>query len=307
MSLVLLLLGCAAMLDGAVKRRTVPRLGELRDLEVACAFGEVGVAASLTLSDQRSEQALTVAWTMAGLCAELEAREAALQTRLAMARGEATAAQDGRLAAARLHRLAAERYQQGYQMALRAYGGPDDCRLPRRSDQGVYLLGLMAGLLAQVNDGEAGGGEVPLNQILEVGRATACLPDGEWWGVPEAARMAGFATVPGSGPTSLDPWAGLEAAAARGDAQGQGIARALWLFSAANAGRGEEVRRILAGWPAVEAGRPEEWALLDQYARSLARHEADHLWIAARGHRAPSPPAPPEEDGGPLPADPFGD
>ncbi|NOY26720.1 MAG: hypothetical protein GXP62_12680, partial [Oligoflexia bacterium] len=150
---------------------------------------------------------------------------------------------------------------------------------------------------------------VPLNQILEVGRATVCLDDARWWGIPSAARYTAWATVPGSGPADVDPWAGLADAAARGDAQGQGIPRALWLFSAANAGKADLVREILDDWPALDPNpdpsTADNWPLLDSYARVIARHEADLLWIAAQGHRAPAPPAPP-----PLiqaaPADPFG-
>lgn len=304
---LLLMWGCAGTLDSAVKSRGVPRLGAIRDLDVACAFGEVGVAASLTISGQRSGQALTVAWTMAGLCSELEAREAAIQARLAMARGDTAGAGDGRIAAARLHGKAAERYQRAYLLALEEYGGAESCRFLSRADEGVYLLGLMAGQLAQVNDGEAGGVVgVPLNQIIEVGRASLCLDDQAWWAIPEATRMAGWATVPGSGPADLDPWQGLATSAARGDAVGQGIPRSLWLFAAANAGRDEQVREILAAWPAAAADLPQEWALLDQYARQLAQHEADLLWIAAEGHRAPAPPAPPEP-AQELTPDPFGD
>lgn len=303
----LVLVACAGSLDSAVKKRAVPGLGAIRDLPVACSFGEVGVAASLTISGQRSGEALTVAWTMAGLCSELQAREAAIEARLAMARGDTAGATDGRIAASRLHAEAAERYQRAYLLALSEYGGAEDCRLRKRADEGVYLLGLMAGQLAQVNDGEAGGTVgVPLNQIIEVGRASLCLDDEEWWAIPEATRMAGWATVPGSGPADLDPWQGLAAAAARGDALGQGIPRSLWLFSAANAGRSDLVREILAGWPAMSAELPEEWALLDQYARHLARHEADLIWIAEAGHRAPAPPAPPVA-AEPAPADPFGE
>lgn len=315
----LLLSGCAGALDGAVKRRTIPNLALERDLEVACAFGEVGVALSATVSGQRSEEALSVAWTMSGLCAELDAREEALRAKLELlqlpAEARAAAATDARLAASRRHAQAALRFQRGYELAVAAYGGAEDCRLPSEADEGVYLLGLMAGLLAQVNDAEAGGAAgVPMNQILEVGRATQCLDDGRWWGIPSAARHAGWATVPGSAPAGVDPWAGLAEAAATGDAAGQGIPRALWLFSAANAGDGDKVRQVLEGWPAVDPALQVQWPLLDAYARVIARHEADLLWIAAQGHRAPAPPAPPAlaapegQDGDPFGGpDPFGE
>lgn len=308
--ILLLSSGCASILNKAVKRRTIPNLGQSRDLEVACSFGQVGVALSNTVSGQRSEQALSVAWSMAGLCAELDAREQALQSQLALVQlpvqARAAAATDARLAANRRYALAASRFQQGYQWAIDAYGGADDCKLHSEADQGVYLLGLMSGLLAQVDDGEAGGTVgVPLNQILDVGRATSCLDDVRWWGIPSAARYAAWATVPGSGPTDVDPWAGLADAAARGDAQGQGIPRALWLFSAANAGKADLVRQILEQWPPLEPEHVDNWPLLDAYARVIAGHEADLLWIAAKGHRAPAPPAPPPRVQA-APADPFG-
>lgn len=309
-ALLLLTAGCAGAMNSAVKKRTIPYLALDRDLEVACSFGEVGIALTNTVSGYKSEQALSVAWTMSGLCAELDAREAALQSQLHRihlpASARAAAATDARLAAARRHLIAGQRFDKGYHWALSAYGGSEDCKLRSEFDEGVYLLGLMAGLLAQVNDGEAGGSVgVPLNQIIEVGRATECLDDARWWGIPSAARYAGWATVPGSGPTDVDPWAGLRASAAIGDAAGQGIPRALWLFSAANAGDSVLVREILEGWPQVDPDLDVQWPLLDSYARVIARQEADLLWIAEQGHRAPEPPAPPPAAAAGV-GDPFG-
>ncbi|MCB9779582.1 MAG: hypothetical protein H6742_13545 [Alphaproteobacteria bacterium] len=307
--------GCVAgIMDKTVKNRTVPELSGSRDLGVACAFGEVGVGLSNTVSGQGSQQALTVAFALAGLCSELSARELSLQAELALKHAplesRAAAATDARLAAERAHADAARRFQRSYELALAEYGDAEHCKLRSRNDEGVYLLGLMSGLLAQVNDGVAGGTVgVPLNQILEVGRATQCLDDAAWWSIPSAARNAGWATVPGSAPAGVDPWAGLEAAAQAGDAAGQGIPRSLWAFTAANAGDQALLRRIVAEWPAQAAPAETDddtaaWALLDAYARVVGGFEADLIWIGEQGHRAPQPLTLPPEAG--EAADPFG-
>ena len=127
---------------------------------------------------------------------------------------------------------------------------------------------------------------VPQSTILDVARASECLDSAEWWGVPDALKASAWATVPGSGPDDVDPWALFETAAAQGEADGMRIARALQIFTAANAGRSDIVEAGLAAHSAaLDAGTNEEWALLDLYAFSVSLFESDQLWIAGAGHR----------------------
>lgn len=299
----LLLPGCAGIIDRGVTRRAVPQLALARDLPLACSFGELGAGAVPVLTGDRSGAALSVSWTISGLCAEIDAWEHGLASQRALVTAplehRAALATDARVAANRAHALAARRFQTGYRWTLDQWGDADDCSLRRDHHAGAYMLGLLGGMLALVNDSAAGAPiGVPQNQLLDVARAADCLDDARWWGIPSAMKHAAWAVIPGSGPPDVDPWAELEAAAARGDAVGQGIARALWLFTAANAGDAALVRRILESWPDLATAPEPEWPLLDAYARSLAQHETDLLWLADQGHRAPAPPAPP-----PLPID----
>ncbi len=300
--------GCAGMVDRAVVRRAVPQLALQRDLPLACSFGELGAGAVPVVSGDRSQQALTVGWTISGLCAELDGWEHGLDSQLALVNApadtRAAMAMDARIAAIRAHTLAATRYQAGYRWALSRFGDATDCKLRNDWDASAYMLGLLSGVLALVNDAVAEQAVgVPQNQLLDVARAADCLDDDRWWGIPSGVQHAAWAVVPGSAPDGVDPWAGLRAAAEKGDAVGQGIPRALWLFTAANAGDAALVREILEGWPALSTAPTAQWPLLDAYARAVAQHESDLLWIAAEGHRAPSPPAPPA--GAAPAADPF--
>ena len=41
------------------------------------------------------------------------------------------------------------------------------------------------------------------------------------------------------------------------------------------------------GQSLTQVEQTSEWALLDEYALEIARHQADLFWIAERGHRSP--------------------
>ncbi len=307
---------CAGRIDKVVKKRAVPQLALGRDLGLACAFGSLGISLSEILTEDRSEDALAVSWITAGLCEEIAGREAQLQSQLARRHApmesRAALATDARIRADRHFANAAHRFQVGYQITQDNYGGADDCRLKNDGDQSIYMLGLLAGMLALVNDAAAGMAVgVPQNQILEIGRQSHCLDNDRWWGIPRALEVSGWLVIPGSGPTGVDASAELAAISAIADAQGQGIPRALWLFTAANGGDREAVRAILADWPDEATAPDNEYALIDEYARKLAQVEADLLWISERGHRAPDPPMPPPapstgEENDPFGGDPFG-
>ena len=104
--------------------------------------------------------------------------------------------------------------------------------------------------------------------------------------MPDALKASAWATVPGSGPDDVDPWALFETATARGDADGVRIARSLQVFTAANAGRTDIVEAGLAAHGAAQSeGGDPDWLLLDTYAFSVSLFESDQLWIATNGHR----------------------
>src|SRR5690606_22636498 len=102
-----------------------------------------------------------------------------------------------------------------------------------------------------------------------------------------AMRAAVWATVPGSAPEGVDPWALLDRAAEGGEAHGVRLARALQAVIASNNGRPDVVRHAVRSFARSRAEVPPhpEYALFDDYAHVLVRHESDLLWTRAAGHR----------------------
>jgi hypothetical protein len=296
-------LSCAGSVDRFALRRVVPSAGADADLDRACALGAAfGQAlAGVGPGARAPHLALLIADTTAGFCAEGEAWEAELDAGrgLRAPAPDLGEVEDANLREARAHRQAAGRFLSAWRHLEAEYGpvGEGCPRLP--GDEGVlYLLGLYAGVNALLHD-RAGGGTlgVPMDIPAAVARGSDCLDDARWWHAPRAMRAAADAMVPGLAPRGVDPWVALEAAAAASDPTGVRLGRGLQVLIAANAGRSGDVAHGLRAHAAALSSNPADpaWALLDEYARLVSLHEADLVWTAAAGHRAPAL--------GPLPGD----
>lgn len=311
-----LLAGCSPAINRVTTKRVIPAMMAIPDLDLACRFGNtvVGGVSSVKPGDP-AEHAMLLAYLAAGICAELDAREHKLDGIVALNTVQgperAAAAADHRIRAQRDYATAARRYDAAWQYTLDTFGL--DCPKMKDRDEALYLVGLIAGDLALISDGAAGQPlALPQNIILEAGRGAACLDDDKWWGVPSALQAAAWATVPGSAPEGVDPWAMLEAAAAKGDSAGVTVARALQVFTAANAGDEDVLRAAIAAHGAAPtAQRAPEWVLLDEYARALSLFESDQIWLRAEGKRTASLGMLPGGSDVPDPfggaSDPFGD
>ena len=297
---------------------------DVRDVGKVCAMGESLAHPLSSLSRNDPHRAMVIAEGVAGLCAEVQAWEADLRVvrarRNLSSLGEARASEitDARLQAERAHTVAATRFERSFLQLAERYGpiGEGECPRIKGKDEFVYLFGLVTGTLALLHD-RAGGGElgIALDRPLEVARASGCLDDPSWWHTPTALRAGAWATIPGSAPEGVDPWALLHEAAASGEASGIRVARAIEVMLAANAGRTDIVEEGIRAWVAAsEVPEDPEWVLLDEYARVVVLHQSDLLWTAAEGHRterlgalpSDAPPAddpPPDLFGG---DDPFG-
>ena len=230
--------------------------------------------------------------------AELEAERA-----LYWLDGEARlgAVKDARAVERRHRTRSAARGWRAFQLMEEAIGpiGADDgsCpKLAKKEEELAYFIGIVGGANALLDD-QAGGGQVgiPVDLLRQVGRASRCLDDERWWGVPTAIEASVWAMVPGTAPDGVDPWTALDEAASRGEAQGVHIARAMHARVAANAGNDAQVRKAIAAFESETPAPPPGIALLEDYGRLIAQHEADLVWTRARGYRA--------ESLGPLPGD----
>ncbi len=289
-----------AVITGYAHDHMVPHLMADDDVGMACQMGAAltGFVASFERVGADPDLAAVVSFIGAGMCAEEAAREAELRQARAIRAGNATEAQDAAFVASRAHFDAARRFLRAFQRAEKrfgAFGGA--CPEIAADEEVVALLALSAGIMAVLHDrGARGAAAVPMTIPPVVARATTCLDDGRWWGVPSALRAAVWMTVPGSGPAAKEgqnPLApardALEAASKRGDEAGVRLARALQVVALTGAGDDAGARVAIAAHAAALQAKaaPGQWRLLDSYATLLSRHEADRIWSRERGHRGP--------------------
>lgn len=318
--LALQLLACAATIDRLTVVDVVDRGTDQGDTGKACALGAALAWPLGSLTKNEPHKALAIAEGTAAICDQALAWEAELASARAKrnwtALGDARTAEitDARIASERAHARAAARFDASFRQLEAEVGalGGEECPKIKDKQEFVLFFGLVTGTLALLHD-KAGGTEndVPLDRLNVVARASECLDDATWWSGPKALRAGAWATIPGSGPADVDPWALLDEAAREGDASGVRIARAIQVLLAANAGRTDIVEQGLRAHAASLAATPrdEEWALLDAYAYEVSLHQSDLLWTAADGHRTdtfgklPSDVAAPVAPAGP---DPFG-
>jgi hypothetical protein len=293
------LLGCAAKVDRLTVDRVVERGMRTPDMGNVCALGESlrHVLEAMGTTKKAPHKALVIAETTAATCAEAEAWALSLESRRARANlmelGTSRTAEirDARIRSDRSRQQASRRFFRAY-THLEAAFGPVGEKCPRISpeDEVVYLVGLVAGELALLHDKASGSAlGLPLDMPLKIGRASECLPNEDWWNVPQALQAAGWAIIPGSAPAGTDPWELLEEAAVAGQGSGVRVARALSVLLSANADNRDRVEHgIKAHAESLRTTKQnEEWALLDEYARVVSLHESDLLWTAAMGYVTP--------------------
>jgi hypothetical protein len=322
----LVLVGCAGKVDKIVVKRVVTRALAVPDVDQAC---EIGVSlrsplASVSRPERPPRQAVLIAEFTAALCDEARAFEHEIAAGRALSKASglepgarAVAARDARLAADRSHARAAARFQRAWEQGNAEFGalGQGECPRLKQRDELPFMLALVAGMQVVLHDSAAGSPlQVPKATILDVARAAECIDDDTWWAGPSGLQAAAWATIPGSAPEGVDPWEMLADAAQRSDGTGVRMARALQVTIGANAGRPDVVREGLVGHAAARAATPSsaEFALFDQYALVLSRHQSDLIWLAEEGYRTPvfgelpgaAGPAVPETD--PFGGDPFG-
>lgn len=304
MPLILLLLG--ACLRGPVDRLTTRSVvGEalrIPDVDRVCRTGGALGHALLAVPRRPPHRAMIIADTTAALCDAEAARERSLQELVERAAGRLDITRDHREAARRIRQRGAARFASAFEHTTAVWPWiGESCGRIRSDDELTYLVGLMAGTLAMLDDKATGGGlGVPLDTLARVGRAARCVDSATWWEVPATFEAAAWTLVPGSAPAGVDPWGALVEAAREGGTSGVRLGWALVAVLAANAGREAIVRTALSeaevSYETVPA--PEEWVLLDTFARDLLQHEADRLAIVEQGYRATgltppeAPPAP---------------
>lgn len=228
----------------------------------------------------------------AAVCAQEQAYEADLRSRRAIRAANVPEAKDARTVEKRQNVVAARRFLAAWQSTVAQYGMPGEgCpELESNYDELVYTLGLLSVVQALQHDmaAESKAG-VPLDAPARAARATECLNNARWWGVPQALRAVVWVSVPGTAPDGADPWYELAQAAKVGEQAGVRLAHAIQAQAAVGAGRDDVLRAAIEAHAASLARTPPaaKWTTVDRIATQQITALSDRIWTDAEGHRTP--------------------
>lgn len=246
---------------------------------------------------KRPSKTLLSVNTLAALCSEGKAQRAHLHMLRALRQGNTAVAKDARIWSQRLQRRTALRRYQVYKDTVIAFGEIGDGNCP---DLGNYMgtddvasqfmVGILTSVQGLLNDIKAGSTVgIPQDIARKAARATECLDNQKWWGVPKALQAVVWLSVPGSTPDGADPWAQLTAAADTGASQGMPLAPLLYALAAEAEGDTAKLKRgIRQVAETYNSGNiPMDYLLLSQVAYSQAQFLSDEIWTQKTGHRTP--------------------
>lgn len=284
--------------------------GDLDKSACGTGMGLNQLAGSFSRVINRPARLLVMTNTTASFCSEAQAQKYHLLVQRNLHNGQTDVAADNRIEAQRWERITALRRYQVYKDTVNAYGeiGTDQCpdltnELGTNQDQLIYLTGVLVGVQGLLNDIQANSSVgIPQDIAAKAGRASQCLDNQTWWGVPKALEAVVWLSVPGNAPDGADPWAQLRQSAAIG--QQDGIALPAMLYALAAYGQSDEakekeaIKMVADIYNNYDPDASQEtrdqrhdvaakYLLLNQIAYSEALYLSDRLWIDAEGHRTP--------------------
>lgn len=268
----------------------IPYLMSQGDLASACQMGQAMGPVLMSFHRVGLDPAQIGIGThmAAGMCAEMDQREHELARYRALYEQRSTEAQDALVREKQAHSLAASRMILAYENAVAAYGDlSEKCpEYKNDTDALLSLLGLASGALAILHDfnSEKAVG-ISLDIPGKIEKGAQCFDDDKWWGMPTALRAAIWLSIPGSGPEGVDPIEAMKTAAAKGDAQGVFLARAMQIMMLATVGQPENMCQSMTESKLKDGSG--DFAMLNAYARSMIQHQADISWTKVKGYRAP--------------------
>ncbi|ROO28161.1 hypothetical protein [Salinisphaera japonica] len=282
------------------------------DLDLAACGTGMGLnqlGGSFSRVINRPARLMIVTNTTASFCSEMQAQKYHLLVQRNLHNGNTDVAQDNRIVAQRWERLTALRRYQVYNDTVEAYGeiGAEKCpnlsnELGTDQDEFVYLTGVLVGVQGLLNDIQANSSVgIPQNVAAKAGRASECIDNIKWWGVPKALEAVVWLSVPGNAPQDADPWAQLRQASAQGKQAGIALPAMLYALAAygqSDTAREKEAIKMVADiYNAYDPGqKPDDrdednaaaqYLLLNQIAYNEALYLSDRIWIDDEGHRTP--------------------
>lgn len=266
------------------------------DLDLsACGtgMGQHQLLASFERVIGRPSKVLLTTNLLAGLCSETQAQEQQLRFARALRDGETEEARDARVESQRLFRRTALRRYQVYRDTVDAFGEFGDGECPSYgsdTEELEFMVGTLTSVQALLSDIQASSSVgVPQDVAAKAGRATTCMDNEKWWGVPNALQAVVWLSVPGTTPDGKDPWAQLKEAADYGESKGMALPATLYAiagFGQSNDAREKEgIRQVARIYNAGDT--PQDYVLLSEIAYAQALYLSDRIWTRETGQRTP--------------------
>lgn len=302
------LAGCSAnpiysttgvVLSSYSEGEATPYVLQMSDPEMACALGE-GIDPllySFSRVTSAPDSTGSLLMLLAGNCSEYQAWEAELEYLREDYAGNVPAAKDARERAKRLNAETAKRRYIAFQRAMAAYDfdpAAEELECPflfEEQDELTFMVGLLTGLQAIVNDANSGAmAGVPRNIAPQAERAATCLDNEKWGGLPNAIRSLVWLLLPDTRPAlSPDPWQVLENSSELSVQAGFRVSMALEAVAAETFGKPDVLEDLIARF--AEADNTivvrDDYRLLDEVARDVIQFSSDKHWTAEYGHRTP--------------------
>ncbi|WP_404363973.1 hypothetical protein [Marinobacter sp.] len=276
-----------------------PYTMQMWDSRMACTQGEAldPLVYSFTRVTAAPDETGSLLMELAANCSELEAWEAELDYLRADYAGDIPAAKDARERSKRFNGETAKRRYVAFQRAMAAYNyDPADeaAQCPvfiEERDELTFLLGLLTGLQAIVNDANSGSlAGVPRNIAPQAERAAQCVDNEKWGGIPNALRAMVWLLIPDTRPDqSPDPWVVFDNSAQLGIDAGIRASMALQVVAAETFGRKDVRETVIARFVEAEDTIDvwDDYRLVDTVAGDVIEFSSDKYWTANYGHRTP--------------------
>lgn len=287
------------VMTGYAQAENTPYVLAMSDVGKACSLGESVDPLLYSFSRVTEEPAKTgtLLSVLAGICMEQEAFEQELRYLRADYQGNTKELRDAREAMQRRYGVTAERRERAFNRMLTAFNyepTPDAACPQLHSDQDeiTFLVGLLAGAQAVLDDGKARGrADVSRRLAAQVERSTYCVSNRKWAGIPEGLRATIWVLLPDLKPeeVSADTWEVLARNRKLGVEKGLRIPAALELMMAENVGRDQTIAEVLA-YLEETSGDFEIWKryqLADHVAMRIAWAVSDRFWTREHGYRTP--------------------
>ena len=306
---LMLLAGCSnnpiysttgVVLSNYSEDEATPYVMQMSDPRMACSLGE-GVDPllySFSRVTDAPDSTGSLLMLLSGNCMEYRAWDAELDYLRADFNGDVQLAKDAREVMKRRNADTAARRLLSFQRAMAAYQfnpAADTLECPSlTNDQQelTFLLGLLTGMQAIVNDASSGAqAGVPRNIAPQAERAAQCVDNAKWGGLPNAIRALVWLLIPDTQPASSpDPWNVLDESSRMGVDAGMRASMAIQAVAAETFGRPDVLAQVIRRFAESEDEFSvwEEFRLVDVIAGEVIRFSSDKHWTEEYGYRTPS-------------------